>query len=395
MRRILILNGPNLNLLGTRNPDIYGSTSLSDLDELCIGWGSSHSIEIETFQSNHEGALIDRLHEARDVVDGVVINPGAFTHYSYALHDAIEAIEIPVVEVHISNVKERESWRSHSVVSPACTYTIYGRGIEGYRWAIDHLVNSAVRPTSTLSYAAGGDHVGDLRLPDGNGPFPVAVLIHGGFWRHHWTRDSTGAIAVDLTDRGWATWNIEYRRVGMGGGFPNTLQDVAAAVDHLDELAADHRLDLSRVVVLGHSAGGQLALWAAERHRLREDDPGADPRVLPIAAVSLAGVTDLAVGESSNLGDGAVAGFLGNSGRDEAYRVASPIALLPADRPHIIVHGTKDDRVPLSYAKSYVETAKRPGTKVELLQIDGADHFDPISPTSTAWAAVIARISKF
>ena len=295
----------------------------------------------------------------------------------------------------ISNVKERESWRAHSVVSPACVYTIYGRGIDGYRWAIDHLVNMAAIPSSALSYAAGEDHVGDLRVPDGDGPHPVAALIHGGFWRHHWTRDTTGAIAVDLTERGWATWNIEYRRVGMGGGYPKTLQDVGAAVDHLDDLAADHHLDLSRVVVLGHSAGGQLALWAAERHRLGEDDPGADPRVLPIAAVSLAGVTDLAVGESTNLGDGAVAGFLGSAERGEAYRVASPLALLPADRPHIIVHGTDDDQVPPSYAQSYVETARRPGTKVELLQIDGADHFDPIRPTSTTWAAVIARISEF
>ena len=393
MRRILIINGPNLNLLGSRDPDLYGAATLSELEALCEQWASVHNLEVETFQSSHEGALIDRLHEASGVVDGVVINPGAFTHYSYALHDAIEAIELPVVEVHISNVKERESWRSHSVVSPACVYTIYGRGIDGYRWAIDHLVHRTARPTRTLAYAIGADHQGDLRLPDTDAPHPVAVLIHGGFWRHHWTRDTMEAIAVDLTDRGWATWNIEYRRSGLGGGYPATLQDVGAAIDHLDGLSAEYGLDLERVFVIGHSAGGQLALWAANRHRLGEDDPGAGPRVLPAAAISLAGVTDLETAEAANLGTEAVAGFLGTAPRDEAYRVASPMSLLPADRPHIVVHGTEDDSVPLSYAHSYVEAARRPGTRVELLEIEGADHFDPITPSTSAWAAVVDRLS--
>ncbi|MDF1594608.1 MAG: type II 3-dehydroquinate dehydratase [Acidimicrobiia bacterium] len=393
MRRILILNGPNLNLLGTRKPEMYGSTTLGELDRLCTEWGALHGLDVETFQSNHEGVLIDRLHQAREDIDGIVLNPGALTHYSYALHDAIEAIGLPVVEVHISNIKERESWRAHSVVTPACVHTIYGRGVDGYRWAIDHLVHRETRPPRALEYATGDSHVGDLRLPDGEGPHPVAVLIHGGFWRHHWTRDTLDALAVDLAARGFATWNIEYRRVGMGGGYPATLQDVAAAIDHLDELAAEYHLDLQRVVVLGHSAGGQLALWAANRHRLKEDDPGAGPRVLPEAAVSLAGVTDLEAAETTNLGDGAVDGFLGKAPRDEAYRVASPLHSLPADRPHLIVHGTKDDRVPISFAHSYVEAARRPGTKVELIEINGADHFDPIAPTGPAWAAVVERLA--
>jgi 3-dehydroquinate dehydratase type II len=394
MRRILILNGPNLNLLGTRRPDLYGSTDLNGLEQLCTEWGAAHGVETDTFQSNHEGDLIDRLHEGRNLFDGVVFNPGALTHYSYALHDAIEAIDLPVVEVHISNVKEREPWRAHSVITPACVHTIYGRGIDGYRWAIDHLVHRTALPVSTLPYAAGDDHVGDLRLPEGTGPHPVVVLIHGGFWRHHWTRDTTEAIAVDLTTRGYATWNIEYRRVGTGGGYPTTLQDVAAAIDHLDERSAEYGFDLERVVAIGHSAGGQLALWAANRHRLNEHDPGAGPRVLPTAVISLAGVTDLEAAEAMNLGNGAVAGFLGKAPREEAYRVASPARLLPADRPHVIVHGTNDDRVPISLAHSYVEAAKRPGTPVELIEADGADHFDPIAPTSTTWAAVIDRLSK-
>lgn len=394
MRRILILNGPNLNLLGTRRPETYGSTNLTELIVSCEAWAARHDMEVEGFQSNHEGALIDRLHEARSNVDGIVFNPGALTHYSYALHDAIEAIEVPVVEVHISNVLERESWRSHSVIGPACVHSIYGRGIEGYRWAIDHLAHRAAHPVKTIAYASGSDHAGDLRLPSGPGPHPVAVLIHGGFWRHHWTRDTTEAIAIDLVGSGYATWNIEYRRVGSGGGYPQTLQDVASAIDHLDDLAAEYHLDLEHVVVIGHSAGGQLAIWAANRHRLASDDPGAEPRVLPAAVVSLAGVTDLEVAESTNLGDGAVSGFLGKTPRNHAYRVASPMQLLPADRPHLIVHGTNDDSVPISLAHSYVGAARRPGGQVEMMEIDGADHFDPISPDSNAWQAVIHRLSE-
>ncbi len=392
MRRILILNGPNLNLLGSREPHVYGSTSLAELEQRCADWAAARDLAVEAFQSNHEGALIDRLHEARASVDGIVFNPGALTHYSYALHDAVQAIEPAVVEVHISNIRERESWRAHSVTAPAAAYTIYGRGIEGYRWAIEHLVHSAAVAPITLSYAAGNDHVADLRLPDGPGPHPVAVLIHGGFWRHQWTRDTTGALAVDLCRRGFATWNIEYRRVGTGGGYPHTLQDVALAVDHLDELSAEYRLDLGRVVTIGHSAGGQLALWAAGRHRLGEGDPGSDPRILPAAAVSLAGVTDLQAAEAANIGEGAVAGFLGKASRDEAYRVASPIRLLPADRRHLIVHGTRDDRVPPSQAHDYVDAARRPGTRVELIEVDGADHFDPIDARSSAWSAVVERL---
>ena len=111
----------------------------ADLDGLCVGWGSAHSIEIDTFQSNHEGALIDRLHEARGVVDGVVINPGALTHYSYALHDAIEAIGLPVVEVHISDTGAREAWRRESVIRPVVIGAVIGKGIEGYREALGTL----------------------------------------------------------------------------------------------------------------------------------------------------------------------------------------------------------------------------------------------------------------
>jgi 3-dehydroquinate dehydratase-2 len=139
--RVLIINGPNLNLLGTRRPDIYGSTTLAELEDRCREWGSNLGVTVETFQSNHEGAIIDRLHQAHRETAAVIINPGALTHYSYAIHDALEAIELPAVEVHISDITKREPWRSHSVISPVCVATIFGRGVDGYHDALKILVN--------------------------------------------------------------------------------------------------------------------------------------------------------------------------------------------------------------------------------------------------------------
>jgi 3-dehydroquinate dehydratase-2 len=137
--RVLIVNGPNLNLLGIRRPDVYGELTLGELEDRCRQWGRDLGLVVDTFQSNHEGGLIDRLHDAIGTADGVVLNPGALTHYSYALHDAIEAIGLPVVEVHISDISSREPWRAESVISPACAATISGQGIDGYRQALEHL----------------------------------------------------------------------------------------------------------------------------------------------------------------------------------------------------------------------------------------------------------------
>ena len=185
-------------------------------------------------------------------------------------------------------------------------------------------------PVSTIAYGPDPSQVGDLRLPERQGLAPVVVLLHGGFWRERSKRDLMDDLARDLTDRGYATWNLEYRRVGSsGGGWPETALDVAAGIDHLAALAGTHGLDLSRVVVLGHSAGGHLALWAAARHRLPEGAPGAMPLVRAAAAVSLAGVTDLAAADVGSLGNGAVADFLGvDADREAIYPIASPVELL-------------------------------------------------------------------
>jgi len=138
MNTILILNGPNLNLLGIREPDIYGTETLDDIDAAIKA--RFQKVRFESFQSNSEGALIDRLHEARGKVSGVVFNPGAFTHTSIALFDAIKAVELPVIEVHLSLPEARESFRHHSYIAPACKGRIAGLGSIGYQLAVEALL---------------------------------------------------------------------------------------------------------------------------------------------------------------------------------------------------------------------------------------------------------------
>jgi 3-dehydroquinate dehydratase type II len=380
--RVLVLNGPNLNMLGTRQPDIYGSMTLADLEAACRVWGAELGVTVDTLQSNHEGAIIDRLHLAREDADAIIINPGAFTHYSYAIFDALEAVELPTVEVHISDITRREAWRRRSVIAPACVRTIFGRGTIGYRDALRHLVFRTEFSPATLAYGPEADQVGDLRVPPGPGPHPVAALIHGGFWREPWRSDLMDGLAVDLTSRGIATWNIEYRR--GPDRWRDAFSDTAGGVDHLTSLAADFPLDLDRVAAAGHSAGAQLALWVASRSRLPDDSRWALPAVPVRLAIALAGIVDLGRALDDQLGNGAVEEFFG--GRPPAN--ASPHELLPLGVPQLVAHGTADDRVPVAYSRAYVEAARTAGDTVHYLEFENADHFELIDQRSAEWNAV-------
>jgi len=137
---ILLLNGPNLNLLGEREPDIYGTTTLAELEEMVQARAQALGHTVRALQSNHEGALIDELHQSRHWADGVIFNPGAFTHYSYALRDAIAATKLRVVEVHLSDITRREPWRRVSVLEEVCAYRVVGKGTAGYLEALEWLV---------------------------------------------------------------------------------------------------------------------------------------------------------------------------------------------------------------------------------------------------------------
>ena len=243
-----------------------------------------------------------------------------------------------------------------------------------------------------VPYGDGPNHVGDLRLPEGSGLVPVVVLIHGGFWQEPFKRDLMDGLALDLTRRGFATWNLEYRRVGASaGGWPQTATDVARGIDHLAALASTYPLDLSRVALVGHSAGGQLALWAGARRPLLPEGPR--PQVKPTYVVSLAGVADLEEADLTGLGGGAVASFIG-PGRDRAavYAEASPRALVPLGVPQLLVHGADDRIVPITQSERYVAAARTAGDEVELLLIPEADHFDLIEPSTPAWGATAARL---
>lgn len=138
---ILLVNGPNLNLLGTREPAIYGHDTLADVQALARDTAAAHQLEVKAVQSNHEGVLIDAIHEARTQAAGIVINPAAFTHTSVAIADALAGVDLPVIEVHISNVHQREAFRHHSYVSPVASSIIIGAGINGYRLAVEQLAH--------------------------------------------------------------------------------------------------------------------------------------------------------------------------------------------------------------------------------------------------------------
>ena len=138
--KVLVINGPNLNLLGKREPGIYGDQTYDALCRMICDYAKAHKAEADCFQSNHEGAIIDEIHAADGVYDAIIINPGAYTHYSYALHDALKAVSVPCVEVHISNIHEREEFRRISVTAPACVHQIYGMGLKGYLMAMDYFL---------------------------------------------------------------------------------------------------------------------------------------------------------------------------------------------------------------------------------------------------------------
>lgn len=246
----------------------------------------------------------------------------------------------------------------------------------------------------TLAYGTDPSQVADLHLPTNSGAdaglWPVVVVIHGGYWGSGYSRSLGTGLADDLAKHGVAAWNIEYRRVGNGGGWPATLLDVARAVDALADLAnpaAGGRLDLERVVTVGHSAGGQLAMWAAGRHKLPGDAPGAAPAVRITGVVAQAGVLDLVRGAEAGLGGGAVARFLGGTPAQvpERYGVASPYELVPIGVPSTLIHGIKDKVVPIDQSDRYAAAAVAAGDTVDEQRLKGVDHFAPIDPRMRAW----------
>jgi acetyl esterase/lipase len=224
----------------------------------------------------------------------------------------------------------------------------------------------------------------------------VAVLIHGGFWRARYGLRLEDLLVSDLAARGWAVWNLEYRRLGLRsrGGWPATFEDVAAGIDHLGKL--DEPLDLAHVVGIGHSAGGQLALWAAARRDLPEGAPGADPSVRLAGAVAQGGVVDLREAARLGLSRRAAEKLLGGSPirQPARYDLASPLERLPLGVPQLLVHGDADDVVPIALARGYADRARYGGDPCELVELAGCGHDEHLDPGSRAWATVVGWLEE-
>ncbi|GED31479.1 alpha/beta hydrolase [Brevibacillus centrosporus] len=251
-----------------------------------------------------------------------------------------------------------------------------------------------------LAYGENEFQFGDLRLPEGTGPHPVVIVVHGGFWKSTFSLDLMEPISEDLTSRGLATWNIEYRRVGnAGGGYPGTFQDVAVAVDFLREIAPTFQLDLTKTVVLGHSAGGHLAVWLTARHRVQADSilrTSSEPLAIK-GVVSLAGIIDMElmwklihykqrIITDVEI-DNPVADFVGGTPAQvpDRYKEASPVGLLPFHSPQILIHGDLDINVPVKLSSLYKEIVERAGGQVKMISLPNVEHFEIIDPCSEVW----------
>jgi len=378
--RLLVINGPNLNLLGTREPDIYGSDTLQDLEGSWRRHGSRIQVGITAFQSNHEGAIIDVIHAESSRCDGIVINPGALSHTSYAIYDALVAVGVPTVEVHISNIAEREEWRRTSVTAPAALRVISGRGTSGYLDAINLLSSSLRSPATTYPYGEHPDQILDVRTPEGEVK-GVVCLIHGGFWRPVWGRDIMDPMAAALTDLGWATVNIEYRR--GANSFETATADIASATTwvrtHLaeDEPAVPQDL-LDSPFLVGHSAGGYLAIRQACRD--------ANLR----GAVGLGAVIDLVGLSADRPDDDPIALFLGSTKTENPDRWRDAALCTDPLSPTVLIHGVEDAETPLAHAAEYVTGRDR----VSLMQLAGAGHMDVIDPSVAAFATVVGALEE-
>jgi len=248
-----------------------------------------------------------------------------------------------------------------------------------------------------IKYGPDPQHFAELRLPDGPGPFPLLFVIHGGFWQSAYDLKHIGSFCTALTNKGIVTCNLEYRRIGnSGGGWPGTFQDVSLATDHvLETISSDPRVDVARAAVIGHSAGGHLALWLASRHRVPKASPLQSAQKHRLArAVSLAGVCDLRTAWKQRLGNGAVAKLMGGTPDQypERFDAASPIELLPSGSGQILVHGSDDEIVPFSQSENFVERARQLGDRPTLVKLNGVGHFELIDPESDTWSIVASAV---
>ncbi len=248
-----------------------------------------------------------------------------------------------------------------------------------------------------LSYGQAPENFGDLYLPAKTGRLPAVVFIHGGYWRARYDLEHADPLCQALARAGMAVWNVEYRRVGNpGGGWPGTFVDVLSALAHMRQLAQEYALDLDQITLMGHSAGGHLALWAAAAQRQMAGHLRREAEPLPLRRViALAAVSDLRRAWDLRLSNGAVGELLGGSPSQaaESYALASPLELLPCGVPQTLLHGTEDEAVPYELSQRYSAAAVEAGDDCTLHTLPGIGHFELIDPHSAAWPHVLHAIA--
>ena len=248
-----------------------------------------------------------------------------------------------------------------------------------------------------ISYGNDSSQFAELRFPNGKGPFPLLFVVHGGFWQSAYDLSHIGHLCTAFSSAGIITCNIEYRRIGNpGGGWPGTFQDISLATRNiLQAMSTETRFDRTRTAIIGHSAGGHLALWLVGSHRISKDSPLHNDQKQEIRrAISLAGVSDLRSAWKQKLGHGTVTRLMDGTPDEhpDRYNTGSPRELLPTGARQVLVHGTADDIVPVSQSEAFVEKAEKLGDRPTLVKLDGIGHFELIDPESEAWSIVASAV---
>jgi acetyl esterase/lipase len=353
-------------------------------------WAHAAGVGSDVFEARDRASLRGAIEQVARTAGALLLAPGGIVaddpddpdDSDDGLRAALAEVAGPIVHVATGTVADPSPVTEDRSSGPL--RRIHGRGFAGFHWALRHLAAELRSPASPHHYGSGPGQVADLRVPRGPGPHPIAVLLHGGFWRDEWERDTFDPHAVALTESGWATWNVSYRRCGpSGGGWPATWEDVASAVDALADVEG---LDPERVVLVGHSVGGALACWVARRR---------EGRITARAVVAVAGLLDLRYAAQTGLGDGATRDAIGDpAAHPERYSAVSPVEIVPIGVPTHLLHGGDDEVVPPVVSRTYETTAAAAGDDVEATIVPDARHFDPLLPEHPSGSELLDLLER-